>query len=83
MKKLVKEETAKLKKDNKSLIKNTRIMQAIFIGIFALGLSMSLGDIKVDYESLKSLSSFSLTTTVFGFMGALSCEWFARKAIKW
>lgn len=70
-----------MKDNNKRLIKNVRIMQAIFIGVFTLGLSMMGGDLATELKL--PFSSFSLTTTMFGMMGYLICEWFTRKAMSW
>ncbi len=64
-----------------SFVRNIRIGQAIFLGVFTLGLSMMGGDLS---EALHiPVSALSLTTTLFGAMGALVCEIFARKAEKW
>ena len=45
-----------------------RIFQAIFFGMFALGISMILGDITKAIEL--PISNFSMTTTAFGLIGA-------------
>ena len=72
---------ANLNIEKKSFVRSIRIGQAIFLGIFTLGLSMMGGDLS---EALHiPVSSLSLTTTLFGAMGALVCELFARRAEKW
>jgi hypothetical protein len=60
---------------------NIRKVQAIFLGIFTLGLSMTAGDYGTFVKS--PVSTLSITTTLFGFMGSLVCEFMARKAEKW
>ena len=58
-----------------------RVAQAIFIGIFALGLSSGLGDYATFVKS--PLSSFSITSSVFGLMGMVATEAMARISKKW
>ena len=60
---------------------SARLVQALFIGIFVLGISMMLGD----YSSTVKLpfSSLSLSTTVFGGLGALVSEFVAKRAKEW
>ena len=69
------------KVDGKKLAMRARIVQALFLGLFTLGLSMSVGDVSSVWEY--PVSSMSITTTVFGLMGAIVCEIFARRAEKW
>lgn len=58
-----------------------RSFQAIFWGIFALGISLVLGDLaKVNGIPI---GSFSLTTTIFGLIGALICGHFAKSSKDW
>ena len=54
-----------------------RIIQAIFIGCSALGLSLMLGDITPLYVAV--ISPMSVSTTVYGLLGALVCEIAERK----
>lgn len=70
-----------MEEKNKDVVIGIRGIQAIMLGIFALGLSMMLGDICGAINI--PISSFSLTTTMFGAMGSILCEFFARKAEKW
>jgi len=66
---------------NKNIVVTFRIFQAIFFGVFALGISMSLGD----YSSfIKSpISQLSITTTVFGLMGAIITGILSKQSEKW
>jgi branched-subunit amino acid permease len=69
------------KNDKKRSVVAFKMIQAIFLGIMALGLSMMGGDVS---SAMKlPFSSFSLTTTVFGIIGAIITEIFSRKAEKW
>lgn len=68
-------------KKSSNLLKNIRIVQAIFLGLFTLGISMCFGDIAPSLNI--PVSGLSITTTFFGAMGYLMCEWFARKATEW
>jgi len=65
----------------KDILVTVRVVQAICLGIFVLGLSMMAGDLTGAIEL--PISSVSMTTTLFGGMGALMCEWFAGQAEKW
>lgn len=56
-----------IKEENKTLVITFRIFQAIFFGIFALGISMGLGD--YGHAIRLPFSQFSITTTVFGLIG--------------
>jgi hypothetical protein len=69
-----KEETAQKKKNGTK--QTFRIFQAIFSGVFALGLSSMAGDLTGAWNL--PFSSFSITTTMFGFIGMVICEIFAR-----
>lgn len=66
---------------NRGMVVGFRITQAFCFGIFALGLSMMAGD----YSSfIKSpISSFSITTTIFGGIGALITGYMANKCREW
>jgi len=58
-----------------------RLFQAFFLGIFALGLALIAGDLTT-YAKIP-ISSFALTTTSFGGLGAIITEILARQAKKW
>lgn len=66
---------------SKSLVVTFRVFQAIFWGMFALGISMIGGDTTA-YAKLP-FSSFSITTTIFGFIGALLSGHFAKVSEDW
>jgi len=65
------------KDDAKSLVMKIRIAQAVSAGIFTFGLSSIGGDVSAAWNW--PISPFSLTTTMFGAMGILMCEIFARR----
>ena len=65
----------------KKVIPYIRTVQAISIGVFTLGISMIVGDL-AGYVELP-VSVMSITTTLFGGMGAIFCEVMARWAKKW
>jgi len=75
-----KEVDSKLRK-NKEVIIVFKILQSCCFGIFALGLSMGLGD----YSKAISLpfSNISITTTVFGGIGALITGIQSKLCEKW
>jgi len=58
-----------------------RCLQAICLGLFALGVASGLGD----YGKVISLpfSQFSITTFVFGLIGTVITEVIARQAKRW
>lgn len=58
-----------------------RIFQAICLGVFALGLSMMSGDYLGYIKS--PISSFSVTTTIFGLLGAIITGILAKQSEKW
>lgn len=66
---------------NKSIVVTFRILQSICFGVFALGLAMGLGD----YGKAVSwpFSNISITTTVFGLIGALITGNQAKACEKW
>ena len=69
------------RKKSKSLVITFRIFQALFLGLFALGISMCIGDYS---EFVKiPISNFSLTTTIFGGIGALITGILAKTCEKW
>lgn len=68
-------------RENKGIVITFRMFQAIFFGIFALGISMGLGDYTTFVKS--PIGQFSITTTVFGLMGALITGVLAKQSEKW
>jgi len=67
--------------ENKNLVVTFRMFQAIFLGIFALGLSMISGDYLGYIKS--PISSLSMTTTIFGLLGAIITGILAKQSEKW
>lgn len=53
-----------------------RCAQALCMGIFTLGLSMMVGDVSGAVKF--PVSAMSITTTLFGGMGTIICEFYAR-----
>jgi hypothetical protein len=66
---------------SKTIVITFRVFQAICFGIFALGLSMGLGD----YGKFVNLpfSQISITTTVFGLIGSIITGILSKNAEKW
>lgn len=64
------------KDKSRKLTVTFRVFQAIFFGMFALGVSMILGDLTKAIEL--PISNFSMTTTAFGLIGARFGEMCAR-----
>jgi len=60
----------------RSAMIGVRCAQALCLGIFTLGLSMMTGDVSGAVKL--PVSAMSITTTLFGGMGALICEVYAR-----
>ena len=58
-----------------------RVFQAIFFGILALGISSLFGDVSKYAEF--PISTFSVTTTVFGIMGSIITGRLADKCKDW
>lgn len=58
--------------DDRMIISNIRIVQAISIGIMTLGVSMGAGDLAQVAEL--AISSLSITTSLFGFVGTVMSE---------
>ena len=75
-----KQETQKQDK-NRSLRITFRVFQSIFLGIFALGISSMFGDVS-NYAGIP-ISSFSITTSIFGLIGALMTGTLANKSKDW
>jgi hypothetical protein len=74
----MKEET---ERKNKNLYVTFRIFQAIFLGIFALGISSGIGDFFKFVEL--PIGTFSVTTTIFGLIGAIMTGSLAKQSEKW
>jgi len=73
--------TKENKEEVKSMVVVFRVFQAIFFGILALGLSLMAGDLS---EAINlPFSSFSLTTTIFGGIGALITGILANNCKNW
>ena len=66
---------------NKNLIVTFRVFQAIFFGLFALGLSSMGGDVSSYMRS--PLSTFSITTTIFGLLGSIITGKLAKACENW
>jgi len=66
---------------NKSVVITFRIFQAIFYGVFALGVSMALGDYSTYIKS--PISQLSIVLTVFGLIGASITGILAKTSEKW
>jgi len=67
--------------EKKNVVVAIRSTQALCLGIFTLGLAMATGDVSSAYHF--PVSALSITTTLFGGMGTIICEIFARLAKKW
>jgi len=66
---------------NKSIVVTFRIFQAIFFGVFALGVSMALGDYSVFVKS--PIGQLSIVLTVFGLIGAGITGMLSKQSEKW
>lgn len=75
----MKEENDKLEK--KKFQVTFRIFQAIFFGILALGISSTFGDVGSYVQS--PISTFSITTTIFGIIGSIITGMLANKSKNW
>lgn len=64
--------------EDKSTQVGIRVVQAFCVGMFTLGISMMAGDISGAVHL--PVSALSITTTLFGGIGSVMCEAFARKA---
>jgi hypothetical protein len=69
------------KQERKNLIITFRVFQAIFFGVFALGLSLISGDITGAFEV--PVSNFSMTTTIFGLLGAIITGILSKQCENW
>jgi len=66
---------------NRNLQVTFRVLQAIFFGILALGISSMSGDFS---SYLKSpVSSFSIMTSIFGLMGSIITGRLAKNSKDW
>jgi len=66
---------------NKGIVVTFRIFQAIFYGVFALGVSMALGDYTTFVKS--PISQLSIVLTVFGLIGAGITGALSKQSEKW
>jgi hypothetical protein len=66
---------------NKGIVVTFRVFQAIFFGIFALGVSMALGDYTTFINS--PISQISIVLTVFGLIGAGITGILSKSSEKW
>ena len=66
---------------NKNLYITFRIIQAVFMGMFALGLSNGFGDY-FNYIKLP-IGSFAVTTTIFGLIGMIMTGFLAKQSESW
>lgn len=66
---------------NRKLIVTFRVFQAIFLGIFALGISSISGHVSVAVGV--PTSSVSITTTIFGLIGSIITGILANKCKDW
>ena len=66
---------------NKTIVVTFRIFQAIFLGLFALGLSMIWGDYSNFVKS--PISQLSIVTTVFGLIGSIITGILSKQSEKW
>jgi hypothetical protein len=71
----------KEERKNKSLVVTFRMFQAICFGMVALGLSLMSGDLMGYWQS--PISSFSMTTTIFGAIGAVITGQLAKNCEDW
>ncbi len=78
---MAKQEEIKEEKQVKSAVVVFRVFQALCLSVFAMGLSMMAGD----YAGAINLpfSSLSLGTTIFGLLGSVITEVFAKQAKTW
>jgi hypothetical protein len=78
----MKEQATKIEEDKrKNLVVTFRVFQSLFFGLFALGISLIFGDISKAVEF--PVSSFSITTTIFGIIGAIITGNLANKCKDW
>lgn len=78
---MVKQDKQEEEKKSKSLIVTFRVFQSIFFGLFALGLSLMIGDLSGAIKL--PFSSFSITTTIFGLIGSIITGKLAEKCKDW
>lgn len=69
------------KQERKNLIVTFRVFQAIFFGVFALGLSLISGDVTGAFDV--PISNFSMTTTIFGLLGAIITGTLSKQCENW
>lgn len=71
----------KTERKNKNAQVTFRVFQAIFLGIFALGISSMSGDVS-SYMNIP-ISAFSISTTIFGLIGTVASGILANKSKDW
>jgi hypothetical protein len=76
-----KETKVEVKKEHNNYEITFRVIQAVFLGITALGISSGLGDYAKFVQS--PYSAFSITSFVFGLIGTATTEVMARISKKW
>jgi hypothetical protein len=74
-------ETEQKETKNRNMIVTFRIFQAVFFGMLALGISSMFGDVSSYMKS--PFSTFSITTTVFGLIGAIITGRLAKNCKDW
>lgn len=67
--------------ENKGIVVTFRIFQAIFFGIFALGVSMAFGDYLAYINS--PIGQLSVVLIVFGAIGAVITGILSKQSEKW
>lgn len=65
---------------NKNIYITFRIFQAIFLGVFALGISTGLGDY---FKFGFPIGTFAVTTSIFGLIGSILTGYLAKQSEKW
>jgi len=67
--------------DKMNIVLIIRVIQSLLFGVFILGISMSVGD----YMPIMHLpiSPMSASTTIYGALGMIVCEYLARRFEKW
>ena len=69
------------KEQQKNIRVTFRVFQAIFFGMMAIGISLMFGDVSSYVKS--PISSFSITTTIFGLAGSIITGVLANKSKNW
>ena len=58
-----------------------RVIQSIFFAVFILGVSLMTGDYIPTVTNIP-ISSVNISITLYGLLGMISCEFFARRLSK-